>query len=97
MSQDTFTGITAGILRAWALAGQGDEKGADQMLDKIGEAGLADFLVFHRALMAEALGQREKALDLAAQAFKAEPFVARSSRSMPACWPMTASSTRRPR
>jgi tetratricopeptide (TPR) repeat protein len=77
VSQDTFTGITAGILRAWSLVGQGDDKAADQVLDKIGQAGLADFLVFHRALMAEALGDREQALDLAAQAFKAEPFVAR--------------------
>lgn len=77
VSQDTFTGITAGILRAWALAGQGDAKAADQLLDKIGRAGLADFLVFHRALMAEALGDRGRALDLAAQAFEAEPFVAR--------------------
>ncbi|MBD8065468.1 tetratricopeptide repeat protein [Devosia sp. PTR5] len=77
ISQDTFTGITAAILRAWALVGQDKADEADALLHKLGETGLEDFLVFHRALLAEASGNRSKALDLAGKAFDNEPFVAR--------------------
>ncbi|MGV3576037.1 MAG: tetratricopeptide repeat protein [Devosia sp.] len=77
ISQDTFTGITASILRAWALVGEKRYEEADAILAKLGDTGLEDFLVFHRALMAEVAGQKEKALELAAQAFENEPYVAR--------------------
>lgn len=77
ISQDSFSGITAGILRAWALVGdnRGDE--AQALMERLGANGLEDFLVFHRALMAEAAGDSDKALELAARAFEAEPYVAR--------------------
>ncbi|WP_051961194.1 tetratricopeptide repeat protein [Devosia riboflavina] len=77
IGQDTFTGITAGILRAWALVGEKKYDEADAILTKLGDTGLEDFLVFHRALMAEVAGEKEKALELAAQAFENEPYVAR--------------------
>ena len=77
ISQDTFTGITASILRAWALVGEKKYDEADAILAKLGDTGLEDFLVFHRALMAEVAGDKEKALELAAQAFENEPYVAR--------------------
>ena len=77
IGQDTFTGITAGILRAWALVGEKKYDEADAILAKLGDTGLEDFLVFHRALMAEVAGQKDKALELAAQAFENEPYVAR--------------------
>ena len=77
ISQDTFTGITASILRAWALVGEKKYDEADAILTKLGDTGLEDFLVFHRALMAEVAGDKEKALELAAQAFENEPYVAR--------------------
>lgn len=77
ISQDTFTGITAGILRAWALVGEKRYDEADAILAKLGDTGLEDFLVFHRALMAEVAGEKAKALELAAQAFENEPYVAR--------------------
>ena len=77
ISQDTFTGITAGILRAWALVGEKRYDEADAFLAKLGDTGLEDFLVFHRALMAEVAGEKAKALELAAQAFENEPYVAR--------------------
>lgn len=77
ISQDTFTGITAGILRAWALVGEKRYAEADALVAKLGSTGLEDFLVFHRALMAEAAGDKQKALDLAAKAFENEPYVAR--------------------
>lgn len=77
ISQDSFSGITAGILRAWALVGdnRGDE--AQALMEELGANGLEDFLVFHRALMAEAAGDTDLALELAARAFEAEPYVAR--------------------
>ncbi len=77
VSQDSFSGITAGILRAWALIGEKRVGEADVLMEKLGRSGLEDFLVFHRALMAESAGNSERALELAERAFSAEPFVAR--------------------
>ena len=77
IGQDSFTGITASILRAWALVGANRKPEADAMLDTLGETGLDDFLVFHRALMAEVAGETDQAIDLAGKAFDAEPYVAR--------------------
>jgi tetratricopeptide (TPR) repeat protein len=77
LGQDSFTGITASILRAWALVGDNRKAEADRALDELGESGLEDFLVFHRALMAEAAGQTDEAIRLAGQAFDNEPYVAR--------------------
>jgi Flp pilus assembly protein TadD len=77
IGQDSFTGITAGILRAWALVGDNRMDEAEAVLDELGQSGLEDFLVFHRALMAEASGDNEKAIELAGRAFEAEPYVAR--------------------
>ncbi|MGV8832342.1 MAG: tetratricopeptide repeat protein [Devosia sp.] len=77
IGQDSFTGVTASILRSWALVGANRKPEADALLDTLGETGLDDFLVFHRALMAEVAGQTELSTDLARQAFEAEPYVAR--------------------
>ena len=77
IGQDSFTGITAGILQAWALVGDNRRGEADALLDKLGQTGLEDFLVFHRALMAESSGDSEEAIKLAGRAFDAEPYVAR--------------------
>ena len=77
IGQDSFTGITAGILRAWALVGDNRKDEADAALDQLGQSGLEDFLVFHRALMAEAAGDTDEAIKLAGRAFEAEPYVAR--------------------
>lgn len=77
ISQDSFSGITAGILRAWAMVGDNRGDDAQALMEKLGANGLDEFLVFHRALMAEAAGDTELALELAARAFEAEPYVAR--------------------
>ncbi|MHA6729396.1 tetratricopeptide repeat protein [Devosia sp. A369] len=77
IGQDSFTGITAGILRAWALVGENRKAEADAALDQLGATGLEDFLVFHRALMAEASGDTDTAIELAGRAFDTEPYVAR--------------------
>ena len=77
ISQDSFSGITAGILRAWAMVGDNRGDDAQALMEKLGANGLDEFLVFHRALMAEAAGDTELALELAERAFEAEPYVAR--------------------
>ena len=77
MGQDSFTAITGAILRAWALVGENKALDAEKVLDSLGQGGLEDFLLFHRALMAEAAGDTEKAIDLAGKAYDAEPNVAR--------------------
>lgn len=77
ISQDSFSGITAGILRAWAMVGDNRGDDAQALMEELGANGLDEFLVFHRALMAEAAGDSELALELAARAFEAEPYVAR--------------------
>jgi len=74
---DTFAGITGGLLRAWALIGEGKNDEADAALNEIAEGGLEEFLVFHRAVMADVEGDTERALELAKQAWEADPFVAR--------------------
>jgi len=74
---DTFAGITGGILRAWALVGDGKSDEASKVLDEIAEGGLEDFLVFHRAVMADVEGRSEEALKLIAKAYETDPMVAR--------------------
>lgn len=77
LGEGTFTAITGTVLRAWALIGENKTGEADALLDRLGSDGLDDFLVFHRALMAEAAGDTETAIDLAGKAYDAEPLVAR--------------------
>ena len=77
ISQDSFSGITAGILRAWALVGDNKAGDAQALMQELGANGLDQFLVFHRALMAEASGDAALAQDLAGRAFENEPYVAR--------------------
>ena len=77
IGQDSFTGITATIMRGWALVGNNRPDEAQAALDTLGATGLEDFLVFHRALMAEASGDTEQAIALAGKAFDNEPYVAR--------------------
>lgn len=77
VSEDSFSGITAGLLRAWALVGDGRAGEAEALMTRLGGRGLEDFLVFHRALMNEAAGNTQEALSLAQRAYDVEPYVAR--------------------
>jgi tetratricopeptide (TPR) repeat protein/LysM repeat protein len=77
VGQDSFSGITAGILRSWALVAEGRADEALAAMESLGQNGLEDFLVFHRAMMAEVAGDGELALELVAQAFDTDPFVPR--------------------
>lgn len=77
LGTDNFAGITGSILRAWAYTGDNRVDQAFKMLDEAAGDGLADFLVFHRALMAEVAGRSEESIDLARQAYETDPGVAR--------------------
>ena len=74
---DTYAGIAGGVLRAWALTADGKLDEANKLLDTVGQGGLEDFLVFHRALMAEVAGRSAEALTLGQKAYEADPYVAR--------------------
>ncbi|HQZ13820.1 MAG TPA: tetratricopeptide repeat protein [Devosia sp.] len=77
MTSETIIGITGGIMRAWALAGEGRKDEANAVLDELGAAGLQNFLLFHRALMDEVAGDTAGAIDNAKRAWETDPFVAR--------------------
>ncbi len=74
---DTYAGIAGGVLRAWALSADDKLDEANKALDGIGGGGLEDFLVFHRALMADVAGRSADAIQLAKRAYEADPYVAR--------------------
>ena len=77
ISQQTFTGLTANIVGAWALVGQGKLDEAQKSLDRLNELGLEQFLLFHRALMADVAGDETTAIDYFRQAFEAGPQIPR--------------------
>ena len=73
-----FSGITGSILRAWALVGDGKEDDAFAALDKFSKGGLDDFLMFHRALMADVAGDQAAAINLAGKAYTSSPTAPRT-------------------
>jgi len=77
LGTDSFTGITGSILKAWAFVGNNKFDDASRSLEALGQDGLADFLVFHRALMADVAGKTDDALKYAKQAYDTDPYVAR--------------------
>lgn len=74
---ETYAGLAATILRGWGNVGAGKDDVAETELQDVGDEGLADFLVFHRALMAEVAGNTDLALELATQAYEADPSIPR--------------------
>ena len=77
LGTDNFAGITGAILRGWAEVGAGRYDGASAMLDELGKDGLDEFLVFHRAMMAEVAGYQDEAIGYASRAYEADPLVER--------------------
>jgi tetratricopeptide (TPR) repeat protein len=74
VGEDSFEGITGTILRAWALTGLNRMPEGQALLDKIAGNGLDEFLVYHRAMMAEVAGDREAAQAYVQQAIEADPL-----------------------
>ena len=73
-----FAGITAAVLRAWALVGDGHQADADAALDTVGKNGLQDFLILPRALMADVSGDTQNALMLGQQAYNLDATTPRT-------------------
>lgn len=78
LGPESFIGITARILEAWALVGDGKSAEANKVMDELSDAGLEEFLVFHRALMADLAGDKDVALANAKHAYETDPYVART-------------------
>jgi len=78
VSTADIAGITGAVLRAWAFVGDGRPDDAFADLDKVGKGGLSDFLLFHRALMADVAGDSAEAIDLAGKAYRANPTAPRA-------------------
>lgn len=76
LGADSFEGITGSILKAWALVGDGRFDDAFASLDAIADGGLEEFLVFHRAIMAEVTGHSDIAQDLITQSIETDPYTA---------------------
>ncbi|WP_332718507.1 tetratricopeptide repeat protein [Pelagibacterium mangrovi] len=73
----SLIGIIGGITRAWAKVGEGDLPAANEILDRVAQGGFDDFIIFHRAIIADVGGDRAAALDLARQAYEIDPLVPR--------------------
>ncbi len=74
LGSDSFEGVTGAILRAWAMVGDGRVDDAFKSLDAIANGGLEEFLVFHRAIMAEVAGDNALASDLINQTIEVDSF-----------------------
>ena len=70
----TFEGVTGAILKAWALTGENKVDDAFKSLDKLADGGLEDFLVFHRAIMADVAGRQAVAIKYITDAHDADPY-----------------------
>jgi len=73
----SLVGITSAILHAWSLVGAGQYDASQKLLDSVGGDSLNDFLVFHRALMADVADQHTAAIGYVTDAYTNEPYVAR--------------------
>lgn len=73
----SLIGITGGIMQGWSQVGAGDLNAALATLDKVGAGGFDEFLVFHRAIMADLGGNRAQAIALAREAYEIDPYVTR--------------------
>jgi tetratricopeptide (TPR) repeat protein len=74
LNDTTFEGITGAILKAWALVGENKLDAAFKSLDELADGGLEDFLVFHRAIMADVAGRQADAIKYITDAHDADPL-----------------------
>lgn len=76
LDPSTFEGVTGSILKAWAIVGDNRIDDAFGSLDKIADGGLEEFLVFHRAIMADVAGRQDDAIKYITEAHDADPYTA---------------------
>lgn len=77
MDPTTLLGITGTVLDAWAMFGNGQIDAAEAEIASIDEQGFAEFLTFHRGLMADLAGEESSALGLLGTAYQSDPMVFR--------------------
>lgn len=77
VNEGSLIGIVASVTRAWAEVGDGNVAAANAILSQVGQGGFDEFMVFHRAILADVGGERETALALAQQAYESDPLVPR--------------------
>ncbi len=73
----SLVGIIASVIRAWSKVGEDDTDAANAILSQVGQGGFDEFIIFHRAILADVGGQRDEAIDLARQAYELDPLVPR--------------------
>ena len=71
-----FVDITATVVKAWAQVGRSDIDQAFEDLDSSSNGALQEFLVFHKALMADISGDK-RAFEFAKTAYENDPFIGR--------------------
>jgi tetratricopeptide (TPR) repeat protein len=76
LGSDSFEGLTGTLLKAWALTGEGKVNDAFAVLDRLGQGGMEEFLLFHRAIMADVAGRQPEAIKYITEAHDADPFTA---------------------
>ncbi len=74
LGADTFEGITASVLRSWALVGAGKADDAFAGLDKVSQGIGEEFLAFPRAIMADIAGRSDEAVSSITQAHDSAPY-----------------------
>ncbi len=74
METHSFVGITAAIVKAWALIGENRYDDAQKELDNVADGGIEDFLTYYRALTADVADRRDVALDYAKKAYESDPY-----------------------
>lgn len=73
VTTETLTGITASVIRAWALVASDRYAEAAQIVEAVDQRGFVEFLRLHRGLMADVAGQTEEAITLLGEAYEADP------------------------
>jgi tetratricopeptide (TPR) repeat protein len=76
LDPSTFEGVTGAILKAWAIVGDNRIDDAFGSLDANADGGLEEFLVFHRAIMADVAGRQDDAIKYITEAHDADPYTA---------------------
>ena len=74
LDSSSFVGITAAVIKGWALIGENRYDEAQAQLDNIAAGGIEGFLTYYRALMADVAGKRDVALGFAKKAYESDPY-----------------------
>ncbi len=74
LESSSFVGITAAVIKGWALIAENRYDEAQAQLDTVAAGGIEGFLTYYRALMADVADRREDALGFARKAYETDPY-----------------------